>query len=169
VIEDDLLPALKALADASGCVRAGRLGLWLSREGRWFFDGQAVEHERLSALLDRSMMRRGEALIVTTGMDVLAFDAEDAPLRVVAFDAGLGQLHFHTGGHEPMPLQVVVDDDGVVRSATTLGMWARWERRVAHQLASMVDEQGVVGGLAWGAQLVAADPVTDWTSAPRRA
>jgi hypothetical protein len=167
--EHDYVPSLNALLDRRGEPRAGRAGLWLSREGRWYFDGQPVVHERLSALLDRSMVRRDDGLVVTTGIDTLPFASEDAPLRVVAWDLGQGLLTYHSGLTEAVPPVITIDALGIVRSASANGLWARWERRVAHQLATQVNEEGSLSLSGAVVVLIAADLATDWTAAPRGA
>ncbi|MCP4504559.1 MAG: hypothetical protein GY822_32025 [Deltaproteobacteria bacterium] len=57
-------------------------GLFLSRKGNWFHDGDQLHHSRMCSLLHRSIERDDDDLIVTTGRDRLSFVAEDAPYRI---------------------------------------------------------------------------------------
>jgi hypothetical protein len=81
-------------------------GLFYSRHGDWFHDGDWVGHAGLSALLCRSVARAEPsleapegALIVTTGRDVLPFLSEDAPLHaheVLIDELGLRRVDLDT-------------------------------------------------------------------------
>lgn len=119
-------------------------GLFLARDGTWFHDGRAIHHERLAALLHRSITRDDSgALIVTTGRDVLPFVAEDAPFVVRALHVGDARLTLSDGTEEPLSAPVYVDDDGRIRVRIKGGrFWAVLSRSAAQILMSGVDDDG---------------------------
>lgn len=62
-------------------------GLFFSRAGHWFHDGDRIFHAGLAGLLLRSVARADDgSLIVTTGRDTLPFVSEDAPLLAQRVD-----------------------------------------------------------------------------------
>lgn len=124
-------------------------GLFFSRRGNWFHDGQRIRHERLAALLSRSVERDGTGqLIVTTGRDAVCFVAEDAPLivRTVVVDAVGLRLRLSDETDEPLASDVVVDDVGQVRVAVRgRKFWALFSRAARQGLEPfVVDERHLV-------------------------
>lgn len=120
-------------------------GLFLARDGTWFHDGQAIHHERLSALLHRSIARDDvtRALLVTTGRDRLPFVAEDAPYVVRAIHVGDARLTLSDGTEEALVAPVHVDDDGRIRVRVKGGrFWAVLSRSAAQLVMSGVDDDG---------------------------
>jgi hypothetical protein len=151
--------------DQQGALRAPA-ALWLSREGRWFHDGQAVAHERLCALLDRSIQVKDGALVVSTGIDVMPFRCEDAPMRVVSLDPGAGTMLLHSGSAVPFPSSVHIDQHGVIRCVVAVGtghLWARFERNPALAFAAAVvsEQQALLHGRH--VTIDAQDLANDWT------
>jgi hypothetical protein len=144
-------------------------GLYFTRRGNWFHDGQRVRHERLAGLLSRSVARDADGrLIVTTGRDVLPFVAEDAPIvvRTIAIDTSSIVLHLSDGTEEHLDGAVVVDDDGQLRTPVRGRLfWARFSRAARQGLEPwFVDEAHLaVGGRTW--DVVAATSRT-WSAAP---
>lgn len=150
-------------------------GLYLDREGRWFHDGQAVRHARLSALLWRSVARNSEErLIVTTGRDVLPFAAEDAPVQArtaTPTQPGL-TLVLSTGAEHALAAGEVVwlDADGQMRMKSPDGrFWIRLLRPAAQAVAAAAEEHN--GGLALPVEggrvdLVELHAPKDWSAVP---
>ena len=61
------------------------LGLFLTRNGTWLHDGQEIRHQRLSALLHRSIGRAEDGqLTLSTGRGSTPFQCEDTPYLVRA-------------------------------------------------------------------------------------
>ncbi len=121
-------------------------GLYFSRRGNWFHDGQRVRHERLAELLCRSVARLSDdTLAVTTGRDTLPFLSEDAPLLVRAIDFGLDgpTLVLSNGGRELLAGEVVVGGDGRWRMSVENGrFWALCTRSAQQALEPLlVDEE----------------------------
>lgn len=133
-------------------------GLFLSRRGNWFHDGQRVGHERLEALLTSAVARDpGGGLIVTTGRDTLPFVAEDAPCFVVAVDVHGVDVHgvdgtvviLNDGSREDLG-DVVVGDDHRWRMRVKGGkFWALFLRSAAQTLEG--DLNDVDGTIVIGA------------------
>ncbi len=100
-------------------------GLFLSRRGAWYHDGDRVKHAGLEGLLHRSIVRDDAGqLLVSTGRDTLPFVAEDAPfiVRTVAGD----DLVLSDGTREHLEgKRLYIDDDGRVRCVVKQGrFWA---------------------------------------------
>ena len=129
-------------------------GLFLSRKGNWFHDGQRVGHERLEALLHGSIARDAAgSLIVTTGRDVLAFVAEDAPFAVVAVDGDVAVLD--DGSREAVGDVVVGPDDRWRMRVKGGAFWALLSKSAAQTLERALSDDGAA--LVLGARRV---PVT---------
>ncbi len=139
-------------------------GLFVSRRGNWFHDGNRIRHHGLTGLLDRSVARADDgALIVTTGRDVLPITCEDAPIFVRSLDVERRVVVLSTG-EEAMPGVIAGGDDRRWRSpcrGTT--MWALWTR-AATQLAEphLVEVGDDV--MLLGSRLVPL--VADWSRVP---
>jgi hypothetical protein len=147
-------------------------GLFLSRRGNWFHDGQRVKHERLELLLTGSIARDAAGgLIVTTGRDVLPFVAEDAPVVVVAVDASAaGVFAVCEGGHREAVVDVVIGRDDRFRAPlagkTGAGFWGVFTKSAGQTLESLLDDDG---RLHLGPRVVDIAVVeTDWSAAPPR-
>lgn len=148
-------------------------GLFLSRAGTWYEDGEAVTHARLAALLSRSVARRDGRIVVTTGRDVRDVACEDAPYvaRALLVDDAGARLLLSDETAEPLG-DVRVDDDGVMRVAVKAGaFWAVLSRKAAHDVAALVqDDADVSSGatLAWpgGRARLVRGPARDWTLPP---
>lgn len=140
-------------------------GLFLARDGTWYHDGQAIHHERLAALLHRSIARDDHgALVVTTGRDVLPFVAEDAPYVVRAIHVGDARLTLSDGSEEALAGPIYVDDDGRIRVRVKGGrFWAVLSRSAAQIVMSGVDEDGARVHLA-ARTFPIADAVHAWTT-----
>ena len=120
-------------------------GLFLSRQGTWFHDGQRVDHARLSDLLHRSITRgvAGE-LVVSTGLDAVPFVAEDAPVlvRALVVSPHAVDLVLSNGGHETLGA-VYIDATGRLRAAVLhQRFWALFSRSATQRLHELLDENG---------------------------
>lgn len=122
-------------------------GLFLSRAGRWYHDGDPVEHAGLEGLLHRSIARAADgSLIVTTGRDVVTFVAEDAPfiVRTIEDDA----LVLSDDTREPLisaghATAFFIDDVGHVRCPVKQGAyWALMSRSATQILLALIDATG---------------------------
>lgn len=154
----------------------------MDREGRWFHDGDPVRHERLAALLSRSVARDVEGrLIVTTGRDVLPIAAEDAPVQVrtlrPAEDSEQSpQLVLSTGREEPLAgMTLFIDDEGRMRVSVEGGaFWALFLRPAAQAVIALEEGEDRDGGLILGtaptrARVVPIAAPIDWTAPPSAA
>ena len=114
-------------------------GLFLSKEGRWFHDGDAVKHAGLEGLLHRSIARANDgSLIVTTGKDVLPFVAEDAPFIVRTLEGDA--LVLSDGTREPIPDTLLIDDVGHIRCPVKRGAyWGLMSRSATQILVALLD------------------------------
>lgn len=137
-------------------------GLFLSRAGTWYEDGEAVTHERLAALLSRSIARVDGRIVVTTGRDVRPVSCEDAPFVAKALVDGA--LLLSDGSSEPLRA-LLVDDEGVMRAPVKGGaFWAVLSRNAAREVAASLQDDGVTIGLPGGAvRLVVEASPRDWT------
>ena len=142
-------------------------GLYLARDGTWFHDGQGIHHERLAALLHRSIARGDDgALIVTTGRDVMGFEAQDAPFLVREVRMTDALLTLSDGSQETLQGPLHVDEQGRVRVRVKGGrFWALLSRAVAHLVMAGVeedvDDDGArvrLGGAAFAIRASAVDP-----------
>ena len=117
-------------------------GLFLSRRGNWFHDGQRVGHERLEALLHGHIARADDGrLIVTTGRDVVEFVAEDAPFFVVAVDGDTAVLS--DGSREVVGDVVVGEHDHRWHMRVKGGrFWALFTKSAAQTLEPLIDPEG---------------------------
>lgn len=124
-------------------------GLFLSRHGVWYHDGDRVRHGGLEALLHRSVARglRGD-LVVTTGRDVLPFLAEDAPVmvRTVSHNNHDLLLALTDGTAEAVAQRTFyIDDSGRVRVPVRgRTFWALLSRTATQLLLGLVDDSARV-------------------------
>lgn len=159
-------------------------GLYFSRLGHWFHDGDRIFHDGLHGLLVRHVARAADGgLVVTTGRDVLPFVAEDCPVlvREATFTAHGLHLTLQDGREEDAAGPVVVGADDrwriPVRGDT---LWALLPRAVCQGLwphleanddgVSTLEVDGVVlpvvtGDADWSAAPTSA---TDWDAWSRR-
>jgi hypothetical protein len=152
------------LEDARADVAAG---LFLSRRGNWFHDGERVRHERLARLLSGSIAREDGALIVTTGRDRVPFVAEDAPLFVLSVDvddaAGITLL-LSDQSREPLVDVVVGPDDRLRAVVRSRAFWALFTRSAGQLLEPFFVDDDVlsVGAHRWQVRARSAD----WSAPP---
>jgi hypothetical protein len=144
-------------------------GLYFSRRGNWFHDGDRVFHARLADLLSRSVARDPSgALIVTTGRDALPFTAEDAPLlvRTVVVDADAIRLSLSDGTEDALCGDVFVDARGRMRTPVRGAVfWALLSRAAQQALEPLVADEHTLalGRRTW--RLLPTDD-RDWAAAP---
>lgn len=147
-------------------------GLFLSRRGAWYHDGDRVRHEGLEGLLTRSIARDpGGALIVTTGRDVLPFSVEDAPflVRTLGPRGGPGDvtLVLSDGSVEDVDGRpFLMDDEGRVRCPVKdARFWALLSRSATQLLLELVDDEGRIV-TPRGATTLTSTPPRDWSEPP---
>ena len=147
-------------------------GLFFSRRGNWFHDGDRIFHAGLSGLLDRSVARADEGdLVVTTGRDVMTFACEDAPVMVREVHEVEGELvmHLSTGVDERLPGTIAVGSDHRLRVPVMGGrLWALLGRAAGHTLEPRLEQDD--DGTMWishGRRRHAVIPIdTDWRQLP---
>ncbi|MDP2344831.1 MAG: DUF1285 domain-containing protein [Deltaproteobacteria bacterium] len=141
-------------------------GLYLSRRGNWFHDGERVRHERLAALLSGSIARADDGgLVVTTGRDTVAFAAEDAPLFVLSVDVDAGgiTLLLSDRSREALADVVVGPDDRLRAPVRERRFWALFSRSAGQLLEPFVVDEGlVVGSRTWPIRACS----VDWSRPP---
>jgi hypothetical protein len=129
---------------------AAPAGLFLCADGAWLYDGDPVSHVRLCALLHRSIARDpAGGWMVTTGRDVLPFDCEDTPLRVlsVSLQQEGAWLSFSNERRELLnPQTLVLELEAGWRCMSSGGLPARFTRTAQLQLMDAAEE--VPGGYA---------------------
>lgn len=172
-------------------------GLFLSRRGAWYHDGDRLRHLGLESLLWKSIARASDGgLIVTTGRDRLPFLAEDAPFVVrtlgraatgrddagrtgAASDAGDAEdrgevddiaLVLADGSEEAVARRsFFIDDDGRVRCPVKGGrFWALLSRSATQLLLELVDDEGRIVTPAGPCALTPA-PAWRWSDPPHTA
>jgi hypothetical protein len=142
-------------------------GLFLARSGTWYHDGDRIAHQRLAALLSKSVARTDDGkLVVTTGRDVLPMVSEDAPYRVrtLAEDA----VVLLDDSREPLtPSSVIaIDTQGRVRSVVKGGKaWALWSASATQVLGQRVDDDGMLAVPGGRVEIQARDG-EDWAGVP---
>jgi hypothetical protein len=145
-------------------------GLFFSRRGNWFHDGQRVFHRRLADLLCRSVVRDDAGhLIVTTGRDAVPFVSEDAPLivRSVSVEGDGLQLSLSDGTTAPLEGSVRVGDDGRMRVALAARrLWALLSRSAQQGLEPhlVAEDRLACGARSWG--VVVAPGPRRWDDVP---
>lgn len=123
-------------------------GLFFSRLGHWFHDGDRIFHAGLSGLLDRSVARADDdTLIVTTGRDVLPFEVEDAPLLVRRVDQasdGTVSLVLSTTASVPLTWLAMGSDDRLRAPVVEARCWALLSRNAGQALEPLlaIDDDG---------------------------
>jgi hypothetical protein len=143
-------------------------GLFFSRAGHWFHDGDRIFHAGLAGLLHRSVARADDGqLIVTTGRDTLPFVSEDAPMLAqrVEVDADGFALTLSVG-REARATWLAIGSDHRLRAVIDDGrFWVLLGRSAGQSLegALEVDDDGA----AWVGAGDRRHPVvpldTDWT------
>jgi hypothetical protein len=146
-------------------------GLFLSRRGNWFHDGDRLRHQGLVGLLDRSVARANDgSLVVTTGKDVLSFACEDCPVFVRAVDRDGADLIavLSTGRREPIDGALMIGADHRFRSTCHGGdLWALWTRAAQQTLEPLLQQGDDGVALVHGERshpMVTLD--TDWSQVP---
>lgn len=117
----------------------------LDRQGRFWHDGERVDHPALEQAL-RTWIRRHPddgRLILTNGYDWCYFRAEGAPFVVDALHVEPGDtvvLHLFDGTEEPLdPATLSLDEEGAVHALVKGGHFdARFSRHAQTQLAPVL-------------------------------
>lgn len=115
-------------------------GLFLTRDGKWLHDGQDIRHRRLSLLLHQSICRTEDgALHVSTGLDSLPFQCEDAPYQILTLDRQnntlRGRLSDQSDFQLPHEHTIWIDDAGRMRTPVKENQfWALLSRSATQSL-----------------------------------
>lgn len=146
-------------------------GLFFSRYGHWFHDGDRILHAGLAGLLDRSVVRADDGgLIVTTGRDVLPFVAEDAPViarRVDVTPDGL-RLVLSTSTEEALSW-LGLGEDHRLRAPVAQGrLWALLSRTAGQTLEPLleIDDDGRAWVIHGDHRHPVVPLVADWRQPP---
>jgi hypothetical protein len=117
----------------------------LDREGRFWHDGERVDHPALESALRSWIARHPDdgRLILTNGYDWCYFKVEDAPFIVTALHAsgdGAVTLTLFDETEEPLDLaSLSIGEDGVVYAKVKAGRFeARFSRHAQTQLAPIL-------------------------------
>jgi len=142
-------------------------GLFFSRAGHWFHDGDRVFHAGLAGLLHRSVARSDDGdLIVTTGRDTLPFVSEDAPLLAHRVDVDAdGFVLALSNGREARATWLALGSDHRLRAAIDDGrFWVLLGRAAGQSLegALEVDDDGAAWVRAGDRRHPVVPVDTDW-------
>jgi hypothetical protein len=144
--------------------------LRLDREGRFWHDGELVEHPRLADALHSWISRHPDdhRYILTNGYDWTYFTVDDAPFQVrsVLHDQGGLRLRL-SGGHEVEPLDLSVAEDGSLYARVELDgqpYEARFSRHAQAQLDPALEERDGVIGVRAGARFLVPVPRASGTT-----
>ena len=140
--------------------------LRLDREGRFWHDGERVEHPRLVDALHSWIRRHPDdhRYILTNGYDWTYFTVDDAPFQVrsVLHDQGSLRLRL-SGGHEVAPLALSVAEDGSLYAHVEIDgetYEARFSRHAQAQLDPALEERDGVLGVRVGTRFLVPVPRT---------
>src|SRR4051794_23673506 len=96
-------------------------GIQLDREGRWFHDGELVEHPRIVHAWNRGIEPAPDGrFILRFGNDWCFFTVEDAPLQVTGLHGEEGGLVLQLSNEavEPLDPATLTEDGGVLYCVT---------------------------------------------------
>lgn len=129
---------------------AGRLhtredsGLVLDRDGRWFHDGEPVEHPKIVEAFNRGLERAPDGrYLLRFGPDWCYVTVEDAPLQVaVALEVdGRVALKLSSGATESLRPETLWERGGVLYCLSQAGLPARFGRSAQVALGSLLEER----------------------------
>ena len=118
----------------------------LDRSGRWFHDGEPVEHPGLAAALPTWIARHPDdgRPILSNGYDWCYFTVEGTPHFVDRFEVreGCAYVRLADATEEPLDLTTLrTDDDGVLRCRVKAGAFdARFSRHAQLAVAPHLRE-----------------------------
>lgn len=119
-------------------------GIHLDREGRWFHDGEEIDHPRVVRAWNQGIERAPDGrYILRFGWDWCYFTVEDAPLQVTGLrleDAEV-VLQLSSGAVEPLDPHTLTEEAGVLYCTTRSGLEARFGRAAQGELATLLDER----------------------------
>ncbi len=118
-------------------------GIHLDAEGRWFHDGERVEHPRIVEAWNRGIERAPDGrFILRFGWDWCYFTVEDAPLQVTGLhrDNDALSLQLSNGAVEPLDPASLTEQDGVLYCVTRSGLEARFSRAAQGVIADELEE-----------------------------
>ena len=119
-------------------------GLVLDREGRWFHDGEPVEHPRIIEAFNRGL-ERDEAgrYVLRFGDDWCLVTVEDAPLQVDGLVCAGDEIvvTLSSGLTERLRPQTLSVRGGVLYCVAESGLTARFSRSAQFALGSLLEER----------------------------
>lgn len=119
-------------------------GLVLDREGRWFHDGEPVEHPKVVEAFNRGLERDGQGrYVLRVGEDWCFVAVEDAPLQVESLMPSPDEvvLELSNGRREPLRPETLTLKDGVLYCVAESGLTARLSRSAQFALGSLLEER----------------------------
>ena len=120
-------------------------GLRIDREGRWFHDGEEVDHPKIVAAWNRGIERSPEGrYLLRFGNDWCFIEVEDAPLQVRTAQPGADEVRvsFSSGLEEALrPATLSVKGEALYCESSG-GLPARFSRSAQAALSELVEEDG---------------------------
>jgi hypothetical protein len=119
-------------------------GLVLDREGRWFHDGELVEHPKIVEAFNRGIERAPDGRwMLRFGRDWCYVCVEDAPVQVVAalVDGDRVGLKLSNGKSELLQPSTLTVRDGVLYCVSEDGLPARFGRSAQFALGCLLQER----------------------------
>jgi len=117
----------------------------LDREGRWFHDGEPVEHPKIVEAFNRGLERDEHGrYVLRFGSDWCFVTVEDAPLQVetVALPSpDRVVLQLSSGSAEDLRPETLSLRDGILYCVAESGLTARFSRSAQFALGSLLEER----------------------------
>lgn len=129
---------------------AGRGGLFLDREGRWFHEGVEITHERTRRLFSRSLFRGEDGgYVLRVGRECAPVTVQDTPFVIRSVTAGeregagccTYELLLSDGSREPLdPHTLTVEREHILYARVKGGTErARFLRAAYYQLCAHIE------------------------------
>jgi hypothetical protein len=132
------------MTEPNGTLDVTKLELSIDAEGRWRHQGEEITHERLLAMLYRSLKKAGEGYVVCAGPLCVPIQVADCPFVVLAVRHGPDgvQLLLSNGDRVRLQPQTLTLDAANVPRCVVYddGTTARFSRSAWMQLAEAVRE-----------------------------
>ncbi len=120
-------------------------GISLDADGRWFHDGEPVEHPKIVEAFNRGIELGADGrYLLRIGPDWCVVAVADAPLQVLGalVDRAGGEvaLRFSNGGEELLDPATLSHRDGVLYCSSRAGLLARFSRSAQAALSEQLGE-----------------------------